>query len=89
MLDKKKSDDIIELARLAKIEAEKEPEKIEKKVKIRRKIERNSVVNDKNILRAEIIEEIDPTDSNISNPVPVSFPVSDSDIDQEKKSKKA
>ena len=87
MLDKKKSDDIIELARLAKIEAEKEPEKIEKKVKIRRKVERNSVVNDKNILRAEIIEEIDPTDSNISNPVP--FPVSDSDIDQEKKSKQA
>ena len=83
MLDKKKSDDIIELARLAKIEAEKEPEKIEKKVKIRRKVERNSVVNDKNILRAEIIEEIDPTDSNISNPVP--FPVSDPDIDPEKK----
>ena len=85
MLDKKKADDIIELDRLAKIEAEKEPEKIEKKVKIRRKVERNSVVNDKNILRAEIIEEIDPTDLNISNPVPVPFHVSDSDIDQEKK----
>ena len=83
MLDKKKADDVIELDRLAKIEAEKEPEKIEKKVKIRRKVERNSVVNDKNILRAEIIEEIDPTDLNISNPAP--FPVSDSDINQEKK----
>ena len=77
MLEKKKADDIIQLARLQKIEAEKEPEKIEKKVKIRRKIDRKSVVNDKNILRAEIIEEIDPIESNDFRPTPVPRPDAD------------
>ena len=81
MLEKKKADDIIQLAQLEKIEAEKEPEKIEKKVKIRRKIDRKSVVNDKNILRAEIIEEIDPIESNDSRPTPV--PLSDADLKTE------
>ena len=72
ILEKKKADDILELERSAKIEKEKIPEKIEeKRVRIRRKVERRTVENDKNILRAEIIESIDPditaSESNLNN----------------------
>ena len=59
ILEKKKIEDEIEFARLAKIEAERVPEpKEEKKIRIRRKVEKKVVRDDSQVIRAEIVEEI-------------------------------